>query len=65
VANLDPHGTRETTLHFSMPALGMDWHHGFVAHDLLTGQTWHWGEHVYVRLDPHAEPAHVIHVRGV
>jgi starch synthase (maltosyl-transferring) len=65
VANLDPHGTRETTVHFSMPALGMDWHHGFVAHDLLTGQTWHWGEHVYVRLDPHAEPAHVIHVRGV
>jgi starch synthase (maltosyl-transferring) len=65
VANLDPHGPRETTLHLDMPALGMDWHHGFVAHDLLTGQTWHWGEHNYVRLDPHVEPAHVIHVRGV
>jgi starch synthase (maltosyl-transferring) len=65
VANLDPHGTRETTVHLDMPALGMDWHDGFVAHDLLTGQTWHWGEHVYVRLDPHADPAHIIHVRGV
>jgi starch synthase (maltosyl-transferring) len=65
VANLDPHGTRETTLHLSMPDLGMDWHDGFVAHDLLTGHTWHWGEHVYVRLDPYVEPAHVIHVRGV
>jgi starch synthase (maltosyl-transferring) len=65
VANLDPHGTRETTVRLNMPTLGMDWHDGFVAHDLLTGQTWHWGEHVYVRLDPHADPAHIIHVRGV
>jgi starch synthase (maltosyl-transferring) len=65
VVNLDPHGTRETTAHLDMPALGLDWHDGFVAHDLLSGQTWHWGEHVYVRLDPHVQPAHVIHVRGV
>jgi starch synthase (maltosyl-transferring) len=65
IVNLDPHGTRETTVHLDMPALGLDWPDGFVAHDLLSGQTWHWGEHVYVRLDPHDEPAHVIHVRGV
>ena len=24
-------------------------------------QTWHWGEHNYVRLDPYVEPAHVLH----
>jgi len=65
VVNLDPHGIREATVKLDMPALGMDWHDGFVAHDLLTGQTWHWGEYVYVRLDPYTEPSHVIHVRGV
>ncbi len=65
VANLDPHGTRETMVHLDMPALGMDWHDGFVAHDLVSGQTWHWGENVYVRLDPHVEPVHIVHVRGV
>jgi starch synthase (maltosyl-transferring) len=65
IANLDPHGVRETMAHLDMPALGLDWNDGFVAHDLVTGQTWHWGEHVYARLDPHVEPVHIVHVRGV
>jgi starch synthase (maltosyl-transferring) len=64
VANLDPHSARETTLHLEMPALGMDWHDAFSAHDLVTGQSWRWSEHVYVRLDPHVEPVHIVHVRG-
>ncbi len=51
--------------HLDMPALGLDFGDSFVAHDLVTGQTWHWGEHVYVRLDPHTEPVHIVHVRGV
>jgi starch synthase (maltosyl-transferring) len=63
VANLDPHSTRESTLHLDMPALGLDFHDGFLAEDLLTGAQWHWGEHNYVRLGPEAEPAHVIAVR--
>ncbi|KQX70043.1 alpha-1,4-glucan--maltose-1-phosphate maltosyltransferase [Angustibacter sp. Root456] len=65
IANLDPHGVRETMVHLDMPALGLGYDDGFVAHDLVTGQTWHWGEHVYVRLDPHTEPVHIVHVRGV
>jgi starch synthase (maltosyl-transferring) len=64
VANLDPHSARETTLHLDMPALGMDWHDAFSAHDLVTGQSWRWSENVYVRLDPHVEPVHIVHVRG-
>jgi starch synthase (maltosyl-transferring) len=64
VVNLDPHATRETTIHLGMPALGMDWHDAFSAHDLVTGQSWRWSENVYVRLDPHVEPAHIVHVRG-
>ena len=35
----------------------------FSAHDLITDQHWHWGEHNYVRLGPDTEPVHIIHVR--
>ena len=63
VVNLDPHGTRETTVHLNMPALGMDWHDTFVVHDELTGESWRWGERNYVRLDPGYEPAHILTVR--
>ena len=31
--------------------------------DELTGATFRWGEHNYVRLDPFVEPAHVLTVR--
>ena len=64
VVNLDPHGVRATTVHLDLPALGLAWGSSFVAHDLVTGNEWHWGEHVFVRLDPHVEPAHIVHVRG-
>jgi starch synthase (maltosyl-transferring) len=63
VANLDPHGARETTVHLDLPALGLDWSESFAVHDLLSGATWLWGEHPYVRLDPFVEPAHLLVVR--
>jgi starch synthase (maltosyl-transferring) len=63
VINLDPHGTRETMVHLDMPALGLEWHDSFVAHDEITGEDWSWTAHNYVRLDPGYEPAHVIAVR--
>ncbi len=63
VVNVDPHGTRETTVHLNMPALGMDWHETFAVHDELTDETWQWGERNYVRLDPGYEPAHILTVR--
>ncbi|WP_457186897.1 maltotransferase domain-containing protein [Nocardioides sp. P5_E3] len=63
VINLDPHGTRETMIHLEMPALGLEWHDSFVAHDEITGEDWSWTAHNYVRLDPGYEPAHVIAVR--
>jgi len=63
VLNLDPHATRETTVHLNLPALGLDWNESFQVHDEITDQTWTWGEHNYVRLDPHHEPAHVLSVR--
>ncbi|MGI8900353.1 MAG: alpha-1,4-glucan--maltose-1-phosphate maltosyltransferase [Nocardioides sp.] len=63
VINVDPHGTRETTVHLDMPTLGMDWQDQFTVHDEITGQTWTWGERNYVRLDPYIEPAHILTVR--
>jgi len=63
VINLDPHATRETTVHLDLPALGLDWSDRFVVHDELTGADWEWGQHNYVRLDPSHEPAHILTVR--
>jgi starch synthase (maltosyl-transferring) len=65
VVNLNPHETRDTFVHLWMPAIGLDWDTGpFEVHDELTGQTWTWhGSINWVRLDPHWEPAHVLHVR--
>ncbi|MCD6639070.1 MAG: alpha-1,4-glucan--maltose-1-phosphate maltosyltransferase [Nocardioides sp.] len=63
VVNLDPHSTRETMVHLDMPALGMGWHDSFVAHDEISGESWSWSQHAYVRLDPAVEPAHVLTVR--
>jgi starch synthase (maltosyl-transferring) len=63
VINLDPHATRETMVHLDLPSLGLDWNDSFVVDDELSGETWTWGEHNYVRLDPYVEPAHVLSVR--
>jgi starch synthase (maltosyl-transferring) len=64
VVNLDPHGTRETTVHLDLPALGLAWEDTFEVHDEITDQTWRWGAHNYVRLDPWVEPAHVLTTRS-
>jgi len=63
VVNLDPHSIRETEVHLDMPALGLDWQQRFTVSDLLSGETFEWGEHNYVRLDPFVEPAHIFTVR--
>nr|WP_311736488.1 alpha-1,4-glucan--maltose-1-phosphate maltosyltransferase [Kineococcus radiotolerans] len=64
VVNLDPHSTRESTVHLNMGALGRQWWDRFTVRDELTGAEFEWGEHDYVRLDPHVEPAHVFSVRS-
>src|SRR5699024_4565590 len=63
VANLDPHAERATTVHLNMPAIGLGWEEGFVAHDLLTDQQWHWGEANFVQLGPSSLPVHILAVR--
>ena len=63
VATLDPHQPQEATVWWDMPTLGMDWTDRFIAHDLITDRAWTWGQADYVRLDPAAEVAHIIHVQ--
>mgnify|MGYP003556271718 CR=1 FL=1 len=43
---------------------GFGWGDQFAARDLISGATYVWGQHPYVRLDPHVQVAHVIHVRA-
>lgn len=56
VVNLDPHHVQEATV-----TLDGDGPH--LVHDELTGAAYTWGRHNYVRLDPSAEPAHLLTVR--
>ena len=62
ICNVNPHETREATTWLDLDALGVDWSQHFTARDLLTGAEYRWGERNYVRLDPHAQPAHILEI---
>ncbi|MFV0459570.1 MAG: alpha-1,4-glucan--maltose-1-phosphate maltosyltransferase [Actinomycetales bacterium] len=62
IVNLDATWARETMVHLDLEALGMRPGASFVVEELLTRQTWFWGEHNFVRLDM-AQPSHILHVR--
>ncbi len=64
VCTLDPHGAREGVLDLDLTALGLRPGDNFAARDLVSGHTWVWGEHPYIRLDPHVHVAHIVHVRA-
>ncbi|GAA3197789.1 alpha-1,4-glucan--maltose-1-phosphate maltosyltransferase [Actinocorallia longicatena] len=57
VVNLNPHHPRETMVH-------LDWPDPQQVTDVLSGATYTWHEHNYVRLDPHHQPAHVFTIEG-
>ncbi|WP_308222223.1 MULTISPECIES: alpha-1,4-glucan--maltose-1-phosphate maltosyltransferase [Kocuria] len=68
VVNVDPHAVREGTVWLDLASLNLDdadfnEDGSFWVDDLISGESWKWGTHNYVRLDPHHEPAHVLHVR--
>ncbi|GAB2617976.1 maltotransferase domain-containing protein [Pseudactinotalea suaedae] len=56
----DPYATRQGHLQLDMAALGLAEDEEFVAHDVLSGQTFGWGANPFVRLDPHGSAAHVV-----
>ena len=68
VVTLDPDEPRQGTLELDLEALGLpagagDAEQLFVAHDELSGATYAWGSRPFIRLDPHVQCAHLIHVR--
>jgi starch synthase (maltosyl-transferring) len=63
VVNLDSHSVRETTVHVDTDALGVAPDEVYEVRDELTGLSYEWGAHNYVRLDPFLAPAHVFAVR--
>jgi starch synthase (maltosyl-transferring) len=62
ICTVNPHEWREATVTLDLAALGMTWDSGCTVRDQLTGAEYEWGERNYVRLDPHAQPAHVFTV---
>jgi len=62
VVSLDSHDVQWGNTTLDMPALGFDWHERFTARDELTDESFDWGQHNAVRLDPFVEPAHVLTV---
>jgi starch synthase (maltosyl-transferring) len=59
VASLDPQNVVETEVYLDMEALGLTARDVYLVHDELTGQTWRWGQHAFVRLT-HDDPAHIL-----
>nr|WP_221442812.1 alpha-1,4-glucan--maltose-1-phosphate maltosyltransferase [Nocardiopsis algeriensis] len=64
VVNLDPHHAREATVHLDLPSIGRAWEEEIEVTDELTGRSYTWGAHNYVRLDPATGPAHVFTLSG-
>jgi starch synthase (maltosyl-transferring) len=63
VANVDPHSTRETTVHLDTTIWGVEPGTPYDVEDLVTGAVWTWTDHNFVRLDAFAEPVHILHVK--
>ena len=64
VVNLDPHHAHEATVHLDLPSIGRAWEEDIGVTDELTGRTYTWRAHNYVRLDPATGPAHVFTTNG-
>ena len=68
VANTDPHSVRTANIELDLDALRLAPQDRaedgtFAADELLTGESWSWGDRVWVRLDPFYEPVHIVSVR--
>lgn len=59
VCNTDPINEHSTTVHWDMNELGIPWGEDFAVTDQISGTTWRWKEHTFVKLNPASEVAHV------
>ncbi|MGE0079945.1 MAG: alpha-1,4-glucan--maltose-1-phosphate maltosyltransferase [Thiohalomonadaceae bacterium] len=64
VVNLDPDYAQSGWLTLPIERFGVDRHHSYQVHDLLTGARYLWqGERNFVRLDPRHTPAAIFRLR--
>jgi starch synthase (maltosyl-transferring) len=59
VCNTDPEKEHSTIVHWNMHELGLPWGHDFAVTDQISGTTWRWNEHTFVKLNPTVEVAHI------
>ncbi|MGQ0481481.1 MAG: alpha-1,4-glucan--maltose-1-phosphate maltosyltransferase, partial [Pseudonocardia sp.] len=64
VVTLDPETAQDGTAWLDMPALGLHPEQRFEVYDEVSGDTYHWGQANYVRLEPWRHVAHILHVRA-
>lgn len=62
VVNLDTENAREGIV--DLAGIGLDPARTTLVHDVLSDETYAWGQQAYVRLDPWYRVAHVVHVGG-
>jgi starch synthase (maltosyl-transferring) len=62
VCTLDPYHEHSTTVHWNMPALGLEWDSEFSVRDELTHASWRWNPHTFVRLNPYENVAHIARI---
>jgi starch synthase (maltosyl-transferring) len=65
VCTLDPNREHEATIWWDLEAVGLPGEQRFVAHDLITDETWTWGRSSFVRLRPWEHVAHIVHIRRI
>ena len=65
VANVDPHSIRETTIHLDLGKLGLPEAASFEVVDQITGKSFHWSAHNFVRLDAFIEPVHILKITRI
>ena len=63
LVTVDPAIPRESGVHFTMPALGLDWSETFTAVDELSGESFTLQEHNHFVLDPHNRCGYVLTMR--
>jgi starch synthase (maltosyl-transferring) len=62
VCTLDSFHPQQGITSLDMPRLGLDWQDRFTVHDEVTGESYDWGEHNFVRLEPWHHVAHIFRV---
>lgn len=59
VCNIDPYTEHMATVYWNMPEIGLDWDSEFAITDHISGNSWRWNSHTFVKLNPYEHVAHI------